>query len=70
MNYLCVIQLKKLKYHCISGTVETNPKLNDVKSGMSQLNLKDGFESKNSGCLINFGLDNEKDNVYKLITWY
>jgi hypothetical protein len=69
MNYFCVIQFKKIKYHCISGTVETNQKLNDVKSGISQLDLKDGFENKNSGCLINFGLDDEQDNIYKLITW-
>ena len=29
----------------------------------------DGLGSKNSGCLINFGNDDDGDPIYKLITW-
>ena len=29
----------------------------------------DGLDSKNSGCLVDFGFDNDKDKILKLITW-
>ena len=29
----------------------------------------DGLGSNNSGCLVNFGIDDDGDETYKLITW-
>ena len=69
MNYESMIQFKKKKYHCVSATIATNPQLESVLSGISQYDLMDGLGSKNSGCLINFGLDEENDNILKLVTW-
>jgi len=68
-NYQSIIQIKKMKYHCISGCIITNPKLDSVLSGISQFDLMDGLGTKNSGCLINLGNDNDGDPIYKLITW-
>ena len=69
MNYQSIVQFKKKKYHCISASVSTNPKLESVKSGITQFDLIDGLGSKNSGCLINFGNDDDGDLIHKLITW-
>ena len=69
LNYQTVIQFKKKKYHCVLGSIITNPKLESVRSGISQYDLMDGLGTKNSGCLVDFGFDNNNDNILKLITW-
>ena len=69
MNYQSIITFKKKKYHCITGTVTTNPKIDTVMSGISHYELMDGLGSNNSGCLIDFGVDDDGDQIYKLVTW-
>ena len=68
-NYQNIIQFKKMEYHCVSASIKTNPKLESVQSGISHFDLMDGLGSKNSGCLIHFGEDDDCDPIYKLITW-
>ena len=68
MNYQSIISFKKKKYHCISGIVTSNLKIDVVRSGISHYDLMDGLRSKNSGCLIDFGVDDDDNQLFKLVT--
>jgi hypothetical protein len=38
-NYVSIIQFKKIEYHCVAASIETNPKLETVQSGISHFDL-------------------------------
>ena len=68
-NYQTIARFKKMEFHFISASIETNPKLESTKSCMSYFDLMDDLGSKNSGCLIHFGDEDDCDPICKLITW-
>ena len=68
-NHQSIIQFKKIECHCVAASIETNPKLETVQSGVSHFDLMDGLGSQNSGCLIHFGEDDDCDAICKLVTW-
>ena len=51
----------------MSRPIIANPKLDSVLGRISQFDSMDGLDTKKSGCLINFGDDNDGDPICKLI---
>ena len=47
----------------------THPTIEAVQNIMSHFDLMDGLGTKKSGCLSNFGDNDDGDRIYKLVSW-
>ena len=68
-NYYGTITIKNSKYYIVEGTVITNPKLNEIKSGMQMVDVRDSLNEKNAGCVIDCGKDPNDNQLSSLLTW-
>ena len=50
------ISFSKLNYSTIKGVIATNPKIDEIKSGISSADFSHGFGNGNFGCTVSLAM--------------
>ena len=61
--YMGSVSFLKLNYSALKGVIATNPKIDEVKSGLCPLDLSHGFGNGNFGCTVSLAMSDSKSKA-------